>query len=140
MSKDIYIGWSDIVDGRGREYYYGYSDFIKDYIPQDKEEKIINFDPHYTNDKFKNMQLVFGTKCKTDCDAYIDRLREWDRKQSDLAQDKANEGCTPGTALWVEKWLSTYYNRLVDIKYIMAGYNWATGYPYQYFAWDWKEN
>ena len=106
-------------------------------IPQDKNQIIPNYAPHYTNDEFKQMKVVFGEKCKTDDAHYSDRLWQFDPAKSDKARKVADQACTRNTALWVEKYLSEYFGRPVDVKYIMAGHNWSNGFPYQFFAWNW---
>jgi len=104
---------------------------------KNKKEIIENFSPHYSNELFKKAQLVFGEKCETDSCAYSDRLEQWDYDKARMAREIANSTCTQNTGLWVEKYLSEYFNRSVEIKYIMAGFNISNGYEYQFFAWNW---
>jgi hypothetical protein len=108
-------------------------------VPQDKNAVIENYSPHYTNKRFKDAQIVFGEKVRVDACEYSDRLTQWDRKGSQKASEEADKLYTRCTGAWVEKYLSEYNKKPVELKFVMAGFNWSNGYPYQVFGYNYKK-
>ena len=96
--------------------------------------------PHYSDDRWRTAQLIYGTECRTNNSGYSDRLWEWDYAAGDRASAACKEqGIAPRTARWTQAWLSAYHQRGVTLRYIMAGCNLATGYEYYFYGYDWAE-
>lgn len=96
--------------------------------------------PHYTEDYYKTPRVIFGKEQNTDSNAYSDRIWQWNYEKSQKSSEIAtNSGATLHTARWYQNYLSAYFDRNVEIVYIMAGFNLSNGYPYQFFAWNWKD-
>ena len=66
---------------------------------------------------------------------YADRLRDFDRKASDLAYDAVERagGFVNNTAAKTEAYLTAYYNRPVNLRCVWAGYM-RNGYPWQCYG------
>lgn len=99
-----------------------------------KEDYIMNYDPHYTNDYFRTARVVWGVDKKGLIWEYSDRLWEWDWDKAEAAAKKASESHQVRTAAWVEAYLSAYFEKEVEIVCIQAGFNVSNGYPYQVFG------
>lgn len=90
--------------------------------------------PHYSDERWRNAQLIYGTQGKTDEGAYSDRLWQWNYEAAKRASE-ATKGMGRTAAMW-EAWLSEYYQRPVVVRYILGGVNWSTGYDYYYVGFD----
>jgi hypothetical protein len=100
-------------------------------------DDILHDEPHYTDSRFAIMQVVYDTGKEGKSGAYSDRIAEWNYNKHRQAWEIAyNSGITRHTARYYEKYLSEYYDKKITITKIYAGYNVATGYPYQYFEWN----
>ena len=93
--------------------------------------------PHYSDDRWRTAQLIYGRECKTvECN-YSDRLWQWDWAAAERASEVCKAaGMTPRTARWTEAWLSAYHGKPVLLRYIMGGSNLATGYGYYVYGYD----
>jgi len=90
--------------------------------------------PHYSDERWRDAQLIYGTQGKTDEGAYSDRLWQWNYEAAERAS-AATKGMSDSAARW-EKWLSEYYQRPVVVRYILGGVNWSSGYNYYYVGFD----
>jgi hypothetical protein len=98
---------------------------------------ILHDQPHYTDSRFANAQVIYDTGESGKNGAYSDRMVEWDYDKHKKAWEAAyNSGIAKHTARYYEEYLSVYYDKKIKITKIYAGYNVATGYPYQYFEWN----
>jgi hypothetical protein len=96
--------------------------------------------PHYSDDRWRTAQLIYGRECRTTEGNYSDRMWEWDHK----AAERASVACKAAvldlrTARGVEAWLAAYHQRPVVLRYIMAGCNLATGYEYYFYGYDYTD-
>jgi hypothetical protein len=99
------------------------------------KNKALETHPHYTDDRFKKEQTVFGKEEDGIGYDYSDRLREWDYSKAEASVKAANEsGATPRTCKWYEAYLSAYFGKPIEIKHIIAGVNRSNGYPYCVFG------
>lgn len=100
----------------------------------DPKAIIPNYNPHYTNDHFKHAQTVYGQPEQGLGYDYSDRIWEWNWDKAEAAKQTANAQATYQTAEWVEIFLSIYFERAIEVKHILAGFNLSSGYPYQVFG------
>lgn len=101
----------------------------------DKNAVLQNLYPHYTNEYYRHPRSAFGREVDGIEYAYSDRLLEWDYSKHQAAWEHAkNNGLTTQTCAFFEAYLSTYFDRPVEILHILAGWNWGNGYPYQVFG------
>lgn len=109
--------------------------------------RISNLNPHYTDERYRHAQTVYlaaGCKLSQGHSEYVqgaeyvysDRLREWDWNKAEAARKAAREQYPDyDTAACLEAYLRLYYDKPhLALVHIMAGFNWATGYPYQVFG------
>lgn len=95
------------------------------------KNKVLNTQPRYTDDRFKEAQTVFGKKGKGLDYVYSDRLWQWDYDKSEEATKIANANDLKSrTCLWYECYLSAYLDKEIEIKHILSGVNVSNGYPY----------
>lgn len=100
-----------------------------------KDVPLSNLHPHYTNEYYKHARSVFGKETKGISYDYSDRLWEWDYEKSKAAFEVANSSQhKKDSANYFEVYLSEYFGKPVEILHILAGFNWANGYPYQVFG------
>jgi hypothetical protein len=96
--------------------------------------------PHYTDARFRQAQTVFGGEQDELHYDYSDRLFQWNPQKSADAVKAADEsGAVKRSADWYESYLSAYCDKPVELKHVLAGCNWATGYPYTVFGYAFKE-
>lgn len=96
---------------------------------------ILNYAPHYTNDRFKKAQTVWGHESEDLLFYnYSDRLYQWDYGAYKEALNIASEKAENTSSLWVQEFLSAYHKKPVKLYHIMAGYNVSNGFPYQVFG------
>lgn len=91
----------------------------------------LNTKPHYTDENYRYPQSVFG-RAENDI-VYIHTDFLWKinfskAKKSLVIADKS--GKRSRSAKWYEIFLSTYLDKKIEIKHILSGWNWATGYSY----------
>ena len=99
------------------------------------KDAILETMPHYTDNRFKKEQTVFGREEKGLGYDYSDRIWQWDYKKAEQSVDAANgSGATPRTCRWYEAYLSFYFDRPIEIRHIIAGVNRSSGYPYAVFG------
>lgn len=94
--------------------------------------------PHYSDERWRTAQLIYGRECSTTECNYSDRLYQWDSAAYDRATAALRDhaGLRPRTARYIEAWLSAYHGRPVLLRYIMGGVNLATGYEYYVYGYD----
>lgn len=95
--------------------------------------------PHYSDERWRTPQLIYGRECKCANVNYSDRLWEWDYEAGVSASTACkNLGLQSRTAGWTQAWLSTYHGRPVVLRYILGGSNLATGYEYYVYGYDFE--
>lgn len=101
--------------------------------------------PSWTDERFSGggMQTVFGRVrpgqefIKGLRYDYDDRLREWDYAKHRAAWGQATALELPHrSAEFYEAYLSAYYGEPVNLRHVIAGVNFATGYPYVVFGYE----
>lgn len=105
----------------------------------DKNEVLQNTHPHYTNERLRKEQTIFGQDEDGLNYEYSDRVADWDReakKDSSAEADKVAKKCT---AAWYEAYLSAHFEKPVDIRHIIAGVNRGNGYPYRVYGFKFVE-
>jgi hypothetical protein len=96
--------------------------------------------PHYTDERYRHPQTIFGTKEDGLVYNYSDRIVQWDYAKAEQASKAATaSGAAHHTARWYQAYLSAYYDQTIELKHILAGWNWATGYAYQVFGYRVKD-
>lgn len=91
--------------------------------------------PHYTDTYYREPRTIFGNKEKGLQYDYSDRLEEWDYSKAQKAREKVNQdGITPHTAEWYERYLQYYFDCKIELKHILAGHKLSNGYSYQIFG------
>ena len=103
--------------------------------------------PHYTNDRFTfavgyQPQTVFGDEAPDPCGHsgltydYSDRLVQWDNGKSEKAWYMATEsGAPPKSAEFLERYLSAFHGKPVEVVHVMAGVNRSNGGSYWIAGW-----
>lgn len=105
------------------------------YVVRSKTETLAY--PHYSDPTWRSARLIFGAQVETDESNYADRLREWSRKDAERAS-AAVEGMDRTVAMW-ETWLTTYHQRPVVVRYIIAEVSPSTGYAYYFLGYDYVQ-
>lgn len=90
--------------------------------------------PHYTEERWNREQLIWGKVEKATHVNYSDRLWEWDREAAQRAGKAVPTAYQ--TARSIQQWLSVYYGKPVTLKYVYAGCNASSGYPYWAYGYD----
>jgi len=92
---------------------------------------ILNTTPHYTNEYFRYERTVFGEIEDGLNYEYFDHFWKRNYIKAKKSATTANLSCAkPKTARWYQIFLSDYLSQNVEIKHILTGWNWNTGYPY----------
>lgn len=91
---------------------------------------------HYTDDRFKEAQVVFGSKQSGLSWDYSDRLQQWSYEKYEQACDAAKEsGAKPRTARWALTMLRHYFDdQNLELGCIMTGFNLSNGYDYYVYG------
>lgn len=98
-------------------------------------DKILNTTPHYTDERFRHAQTVYGREEERLAYDYSDRLWQWDSEKAEQAAKTANaSGAKLKTARWYQTYLSAYFDKAVEVRHILAGWNRVTGYSYAVFG------
>jgi hypothetical protein len=93
----------------------------------------------YTHWADKRERTIYGTKEPNLVYAYSDRLDEWDHDKARRAEEYAVRVAMPKTASYYTAMLSYYHDgAAVSLRHIVAGANWATGYPYLVFGYKYE--
>lgn len=123
--------------------YVGYEDydpFCCSATITDKDAPLQNTNPHYTDDRFKHPQTIFGAERKGIHYDYSDRLYEWDYTKAREAEKIASKsGAAPKSCKWYEAYLSAYHGKEATIYHILAGWNLSSGYSYMVFGYTLEE-
>ena len=91
--------------------------------------------PHYTNHRFDEAQVVFGEKINGLSWDYYDRLQQWDYEKSESAwKNSVDKNLVKRSANFYENYLSEYFGKKIEIVCIMAGVNRSNGDPYCVFG------
>ncbi len=100
-------------------------------------DSYINPDPHYSDPNFSRGQTedVFGTQESGLDYVYSDRMYEWDydkaKKAAQKASEKVNNWKTPR---WHQEFLSTYYDKTIQLRHMIVGVNVSNGYSYRAYG------
>lgn len=93
--------------------------------------RIPNLNPHYTDERFRHGQLIWGRDDAKDIHwNYSDRLSQWDYQKNQNSWNAAKELYEPGTARFYQEYLSNYEGKPVELIGIVSGWNWFNGYSY----------
>lgn len=117
-------------------------------VERDPDSPITHMQPHYTDDRFREPQTVYlATGYNVDKQQryptvegatynYSDRIWQWDRNKADAANKASLEkGFHRDSAARFEVYLRLYFDKpTLKLVHVMAGFNVATGYPYQVFG------
>jgi hypothetical protein len=114
-------------------------------------EPIANLTPHYTQPRFAEAQTVWvkdGHKpqgrYQTVKDAdynYSDRIWGWNWEKADQAHKVIDESLDRRSPAYIQEFLRFFFdNPTIELVHVMAGYNVATGYPYQVYGYFSKES
>ena len=96
--------------------------------------------PHYTDERFRKEQTVFGAEESNLSYDYDDRIRQWDYQKHEMAWDLAKKtGHKVGSQRFYEAYLSKYFGKPILLKHVIAGVNRGNGYPYVVFGYKFKE-
>jgi hypothetical protein len=108
-----------------------------DYLTTYNKTVKLHTNPHYTDNRFKEPQTIFGKPAKSPYGHshlsydYSDRLWEWDYDKAEASVEIANKSNVPkGSCLWFEVYLSAYFGYQIELEHIIAGVNHSNGYPY----------
>lgn len=101
---------------------------------------ILNLNPHYTNERFRHAQIVWGHEEEGLSVNYSDRLAGWDHAAHEAAWDKVKKSGIDGrTPQAIQNYLTEYHGKPCELVFVMAGWNWATGYSYQVYGYRMEE-
>jgi hypothetical protein len=123
--------------------------YWQDYVypSTNDKRKVLETQPHYTDDRFSREQTVFGRKPKGSYGHehlhydYSDRLWQWNYEKAKEASAAAQASGHPiRSCLYYEVYLSTYFGKQVEIEHIVAGVDQSTGYPYCAFGYRFLES
>lgn len=104
------------------------------------KQATLNTMPHYTDQRFKTAQTVYGAEERGLHYDYSDRLWEWNYDKAEAANKVAQEQGHPiRSCAYYEAYLTAYFGKPTEIKHILAGWNVATGYPYAVFGYRFME-
>lgn len=119
--------WDEFEEiGKNREYVY----------PATNDPDVpLETMPHYSDDRFRREQTVYGRAEKGLVYNYSDRIWQWDYKKAEEATEIANKSKFKlRSARWYEVYLSAFFGKPIQIKHILAGVNVSNGYPYCVFG------
>lgn len=94
--------------------------------------------PSYRDDRFRKMQALYGQEEAGLEYNYDDRLMQWDyeaHKRGVEAIEKGN-----WTAAKVEKYLTAYFQKPVEIRYVGGMANLSSGHPVYVYGYKFKED
>jgi hypothetical protein len=105
-------------------------------MPKLSTAPIHNINPHYTNDRFRDAQLVWGSaNVKNGGWDYSDRILQWDYDKATKAWDKARAKFTPNSPAFFQEYLRIFFDAPnLELVGVQAGFNVSNGYPYQVFG------
>jgi hypothetical protein len=113
------------MDNMGRKHEFKY------HPEKSKSVELRDLNPHYSNDRFKKPQTIFGEEEKGLWYDYSDRLISWYWDNQGVARDKANEsGHARNSVNWLEVWMEGLCGKKVTIHHVVSGVNHSNGYPY----------
>lgn len=120
---------------RGTDFYgYRHGEQSNRVVAEQRRNVSLNTLPHYTDERFKEPQVVFGREKQGLFWNYSDRLATGNYSKHEEACRVANEsGHASGSADWYEAYLSAYHDKKVALFCVKAGYNTATLFPYAIF-------
>lgn len=107
------------------------------WTPTNDRAEQLHMDAHYTDERFRKEQVVFGNPDNGLQWEYDDRLRQWDYEGHAAAWNNAKNTvpyCPPRSASFYEAYLSAYYKCKIDLRCIIVGVNRGNGYPYAIFG------
>lgn len=83
--------------------------------------------PHYSDPKWASPLTIYGEYDEVVFANYDDRLRT-DRAAHTRAHEAA--GAQQNTAGWWKRYLAAWHERPITLRYILAGSDLGSGYPY----------
>ena len=100
---------------------------------------------HYSDDRFRDVQTVFGRRKKRGGYDYSDRYPMWDgqrgtnrwREGHDLAQaESEKDDCNwdSGSVTYYDMVLSHFHQKETHIDHVLTGFNPSDGYSYYVFG------
>jgi len=141
----------DILTGR-RERGFGRKPTDRNDDPKDFAYKCIGDNRtaklpscHYTEDRFRDAQPIFGRKMKRGCYEYSDRYAIWDsqrgtnrwREGHELAEaESKKDDCNwaLGSVTYYEMVLEHFHQKPVHIDHVLTGFNVSDGYSFYVFG------
>jgi hypothetical protein len=96
--------------------------------------------PHYTDSRFDKEQTIYGKAQKGLSYDYSDRLWQWDWDKAQNAwQSVKDANVNKHTQRGHEMYLSTYFDKPIELRHIIAGINRSNGYSYLVYGYRDKE-
>jgi hypothetical protein len=100
---------------------------------------------HYTDERFRDAQTIFGRRHKRGGYDYSDRYPMWDSQRGTnrwdeghkLAQaESEKDDCnwSSGSVTYYEMVLSHFHQKKTHIDHVLTGFNWSSGYSYLVFG------
>lgn len=101
----------------------------------DDPDARLNTNPHYTDERFRHAQTIYGRQVEGLHYDYSDRLWQWDYAKAEEAVKAANaSGAPSGSARWLSAYLTAFHGKPAEVLHVMAGWDWATGYAYAIYG------
>jgi hypothetical protein len=118
-------------------------DFAHGCIGDDRTAKLPSC--HYSDERFKNVQTIFGRRKKRTGYDYSDRFSMWDgqrgtnrwREGHELAEaESKKDDCNwaVGSVTYYEMVLSHFYQKPTAIDHVLTGFNVSDGYSYYVYG------
>lgn len=108
-------------------------DFAYKCIGDDKDAKLPSC--HYTEDRFRDAQTIFGRKKKRTGYDYSDRYPQWDYEKWKAAHEHAKtEDVVQGSVRYYEHVLTYFHGKETLIDHVLTGFNVSDGYSYYVFG------
>ena len=108
-------------------------DFAYKCIGDDKTVKLPSC--HYSDERFRNAQTIFGRRKKRGGYDYDDRYPQWNYdKWTNAHKHAASLDVVDGSVLYYEAVLSFFHDKETVIDHVLTGFNWSNGYSYYVFG------
>ena len=99
-------------------------------------ETVLDTHTHWAD---KRTRTIYGHEENGLSYMYSDRLHEWDSDKCSRAEEYAALVAKHRTPAYFTALLSYYHDgAVVDLRHIVAGANWATGYPYLVYGYKYE--
>jgi len=108
-------------------------DFAFKLIGDDKSVKLPSC--HYTDERFRNAQTIFGRRKKRGGYSYDDRFpqQNYDKWQA-AHKHAASLDVADGSVFYYEAVLSYFLDKETVIDHVLTGFNWSSGYSFYVFG------